>query len=108
MIISEANQMSSWFERWRQRQRDLTQGVDADLIRDNRNRYRLAFGLIGFGFLLGLLDARIRIPSMVRLIVVGMAGASLIAGFLLAAWARQEAAFLSKPDPEEPPRIFKR
>lgn len=100
--------MSSWFERWPQRQRDLRQGVDADLVRDNRNRYRLAFGLIGFGFLLGLLDAKIQIPGTLRLIVVGMAIASAVAGFSLAAWARQEGAFLSKPDPEEPPRIFKR
>jgi hypothetical protein len=100
--------MSSWLERWRQRRRDLSQGVDADLVRDNRKRYRLAFGLIGFGFLLGLPDAKIQIPSTLHLIVVVMATVSFIAGLLLAAWARNEAAFLSKPDPEEPPRIFKR
>jgi hypothetical protein len=99
--------MLGWFGRWRQRQRDLSQGVDADLVRDNSNRYRLAFGLIGFGFLLSLLDARIKIPSTLRSILMGMAIASVIAGFLLAAWARQERAFLSKPDPEEPPSIFK-
>jgi hypothetical protein len=100
--------MISWFERWRRRQRDLTQGVDADLVRDNRNRYRLALGLIGFAFLLGLLGSRVHIPSTLHSIVVGIAIVSLVAGFLLAAWARQEAAFLSKPDPVDPPRIFKR
>ena len=99
--------MSSWFERWRQRQRDLAQGVDADLIRDNRNRYKLAFGLIGFAFLLSLLASKIQNTSTLRMIIVGMAVVSLVVGFLLAAWARQEAAFLNKPDPEEPPRIFK-
>jgi hypothetical protein len=100
--------MSSWLERWRKRKSDLAHGVDADLVRDNRNRYKLAFGLIGLGFLLGLLDSKIQIPSTLRSIVVGMVFMSIIGGFLLAAWARQEDAFLSKPDPEEPPRIFKR
>ena len=34
----------NWLERWRQRQDLLSHGVDADLIRDNRKRYKLAFG----------------------------------------------------------------
>jgi hypothetical protein len=99
--------MNNWFERWIQRQSHLAQGADGDLVRDNRNRYRLAFGLIGFGFLLGLLDTKIQIPRALHLIAVGISVVSLITGALLAAWARQEAAFLSRPDPEEPPRIFK-
>lgn len=99
--------MNSWFDRWRQRQSDLAQGVDADLVRDNSNRYRLAFGLIGFGFLLGLLDAKIQVPRTLHLILVAIVVVSLITGVLLAAWARQEAAFLSRPDPKEPPRMFK-
>jgi hypothetical protein len=99
--------MSSWFKRWRQRERDLIRGVDADLVSDNRKRYRLAFGLLGLGFLLSLLDAKVQIPSALRLIVVGMATVSFVAGILLAAWARKEVAFLSKPDPEEPPSMFK-
>jgi hypothetical protein len=99
--------MSGWFERWHQRQRDLAQGGDADLVRGNSNRSRFAVGLIGLGFLIGLLDANIRIPGMLRVIVVGTAILTIIAGFLLALWARQERAFLSKPDVEEPPKIFK-
>lgn|ERR1700719_1732339 len=100
--------MLGWFGRWLQRQRDLSRGVDADLVRDNSKRYRRAFGLIGFGFLLSLLDAKIKIPGTLRPTAIGIAIVSIIAGFLLAAWARQERAFLSKPDQEEPPRIFKR
>jgi hypothetical protein len=99
--------MSSLFERWRQRQRDLDRGVDADLVHDNRNRYRLAFGLIGFGFLLGLLNAKVHLPSRLRWIVLGIGMVSLTAGFLLALWAKEESAFLSKPDPDEAPRIFR-
>jgi|ERR1700689_4187121 hypothetical protein len=100
--------MSSWLGRWSKRKSDLAQGADADLVRDNRNRYKFAFGLIGLGFLLELLGSKIQIPSILRSIVLGMTLVSVIGGFLLAVWARQEAAFLSKPDPEEPPRIFKR
>ena len=71
--------MLSWFGRWLQRQRDLSQGVDADLVRDNSNRYRLAFGLIGVGFLLSLLGAKIKIPNTLRLILIGMAIVSVVA-----------------------------
>jgi hypothetical protein len=97
----------NWLERWRQRQDLLSHGVDADLIRDNQKRYRLAFGLLGFGFLLGVLLSKVRLAETVRLIVSVIAGACFLVGFVLAAWAKQEATFLNKPDPEEPPKIFK-
>jgi hypothetical protein len=100
--------MFGWIRRWNQRQRDLTQGVDADLVRENRRRYKLAFGLLGLGLLLVLLGAKVHIPSILRWILSATAGLSFLAGWLLALWAQQEAGFLSKPDPEEPPRIFKR
>jgi len=94
-------------ERWQQRQHQLAQGVDAGLVRDNQKRYGLAFGLLGFAFAFGLLASKARLPSTLRLIVGVIGTASFLAGFVLAAWARQEAAFLHKPDPEEPPKIFK-
>ena len=100
--------MSNWFERFRERERDLAEGADADLVRDNRNRDKVAFGLIGFACLLSWLSsAKIQIPSTLRSIVAGLAIVSFLVGFFLALWARQEDAFLSKPDPEEPPRMFK-
>jgi hypothetical protein len=97
----------NWFDRWPKRQYQLASGVDADLVRDNQKRYRLAFGLLGFGFALGLLAAKVRLPDTLRLIASVVATVSLGAGFVVAAWARQEAGFLRKPDPEEPPKIFK-
>ena len=97
----------NWLERWRQRQDLLSHGVDADLIRDNRKRYKLAFGLLGFAFLLGVLVANVHVVETPRLIVGVIASACLLVGFVLAAWARQQEAFLNKPDPEEPPKIFK-
>jgi hypothetical protein len=49
--------MSGWWERWQRRQCELTQGVDADLVRDNRRRYKLALGLLAFGLSLIFLNA---------------------------------------------------
>jgi hypothetical protein len=97
----------NWFQRWRKRQYELASGVDADLVRDNQKRHRLAFGLFGLGFALAFLVAKIRFPDTLRLIMSVAAGVSVVAGFVLAAWARQEAAFLNKPDSEEPPGILK-
>ena len=96
----------NWLGRWLERQHDLAVGVDADLVRDNHKRYRLACGLLGFGFVLGLLVSKVHFQGILRLVVGVIATVSFLAGLVLAAWARQEAAFLSKPDHEEPPKIF--
>ncbi|MGB6623966.1 MAG: hypothetical protein WBE43_04210, partial [Candidatus Acidiferrales bacterium] len=44
--------MLDWFRRYRQRQRDLAAGVDADLVRSNRRKSRFALWCVGIGFLL--------------------------------------------------------
>jgi hypothetical protein len=99
--------MSGWLQRWSQRQHDLARGVDGDLIRDNSKRYKVAFGLIVSGLLLAVLGNKVQIPSLLYWILVASGGVSFFAGFFIAMWAREEAAFLNKPDPEEPPTIFK-
>jgi hypothetical protein len=97
----------SWWERWRERQYQLAQGVDADLARGNHQRFRLAFGLLVFAFLLAILTSKLHLPTTLRFIISVIVIGAFLVGFVLAAWARQEAAFLSKPGPEEPPKIFK-
>jgi hypothetical protein len=99
--------MSGWLQRWSQRQRDLSRGVDADLVRDNGKRYKVAFGLIGLGLLLAVLGSKVHTSSLLHWVILDAGGVSAVVGFLLAMWAREESAFLSKPDPEEPPTIFK-
>jgi hypothetical protein len=100
--------MSGWLRRWSQRQRDHTWGIDADLVRDNRRRFKFAFGLMGLGLLFILFGGKLFSPDPLRWIVLGTAGVSFLAGFSMGMWAQQEAAFLSKPEREEPPTIFKR
>jgi len=100
--------MSSWLARRRQRQHELDSGVDADLIFDNRKRYRRAAVLIASGILLALLSASSFIVGLLRLIVGGLAALSFISGYLLALWARRADMFLHEPDAEDPPRLFKR
>jgi hypothetical protein len=97
----------NWWDRWRRRQNQLAQGVDANLVRENQKRYRFAFGLLTFGFALSLLISKTHLQVALRSVVSVVATVCGIAGFALLAWSRQEAAFLSKPEPEEPPKIFK-
>jgi hypothetical protein len=96
-----------WFERWSRRQDELAQGADTDLVRDNRKRYRLAFSLLGFAILLSLLVSKVDLGKQLRLVMSVVAAGSGVAGLLLLMWARQEQAFLHKPEPEVPPKIFK-
>jgi hypothetical protein len=106
-IITTEGHPMSWWERWPERQYQLAQGVDADLVRGNHQRFRLGFGLLILAFLLGILASKSRLPSTLRFIIGIIVIATFLIGFALAAWARQEAAFLTKPDQEEPPKILK-
>jgi hypothetical protein len=99
--------MSSWWQRWERRQNELAQGVDADLVRDNRRRYRLALGLLGFGFLLNLLMAKMY-SGMLYDVVFAASLLCYIGGFIALRWAAAERAFLSRPDREDPPRILRK
>jgi hypothetical protein len=36
-----------------------------------------------------------------------LGAAVILAGIFIEIWAQQERAFLDKPDPKEPPRLFK-
>jgi hypothetical protein len=100
--------MSGWLARYMQRQRELAQGVDADLVSDNRRRYAIAWRLLGLAFLLLFLGAKVPMPRILRNVFLGAIMAALVGGFVMAQWARLGQASLEKPDPEEPPSIFKK
>ncbi len=44
--------MPNWWERKAQRERDLAEGVDADLVSANRRRWTLGYKLFAIGALL--------------------------------------------------------
>jgi hypothetical protein len=99
--------MRGWVKRWQKRQRDLAEGADADLMQSNRRRFRGAFCLIGLAVVLGLISAKFRLPPTLKLVFRVGAGISGVVGVVLAKWAQQEHAFLTRPDPEGMPEIFK-
>jgi heme A synthase len=99
--------MSGWLERWRNRQRELADGVDAELVQANRRRFRVAFGLIGLAFVVGLLDARLHLPHVLDVVLRCAAAVAGVVGIVMAKWAQQEDTFLKRPESEGPPTIFK-
>jgi hypothetical protein len=100
--------VSSWFKRWFERQDALERGVDVDLVAGNRRKWKLVSWFVGCGVLLLSLDALFPIPSWLRPLVFFPAALLIIAGFVLLRWASAEHAFLNKPEPKEPPSIFRR
>lgn len=97
----------SWLQRYLQRRYDLARGVDADLVAANRKRWKLSTALFCAGVLLGWLETKLPLPHALRLAADILALFSLAAGIALFHWAWQVDAFLSRPDPEQPPDIFK-
>jgi hypothetical protein len=96
-----------YLKRWQQRQRELAQGADADLVRENRKRGRFGFGLLAFSFIFAACTSKMQLPHLLRTIIGGSAIASLVVGFVMLQWAKWEKAFLDRPDQEKPPSILK-
>ena len=92
---------------WLKRQRELAQGADADLMRANRRRFRLAFGLAGVGFVLGVFGVKLHLPSTFDTALRVIAAACVGLGFVLGQWARRERTFLTQPDPDGPISVFR-
>ena len=100
--------MLGWLGRQQKRWRELSQGVDADLVRDNRRRYKWAAALITFGLILVPLSRSVPPSGAIYDIVVGAAMSSWIAGVVLLHWAYRESLFLNRPDSEDPPKLFRK
>ena len=99
--------MWEWLERRQQRQRELQQGVDAGLVRANRRRWKLCWLLIGASFLLIGTQATIKLSEFWHDVALGLCMACLGGGLVVGNWAREEEKFLDRPDPKEPPRLWK-
>jgi len=99
--------MAGYFERWRRRQRELREGVDADLLQTNRRRFRLALSLVGIGLVLVAVAGKLRLSSRLDAALRVTAAVSVMLGIVLLQWARRERLFLEQPDSEGPPKIFR-
>lgn len=99
--------MSGWFTRFQKRQRELADGADADLMEANRQRSRVGTTLMGLAAILGLLSTKFHLPTLLEKALLVACAISGIVGMVLAKWARAEQAFLTKPEPEGPPEIFR-
>jgi len=95
----------SWLRRSRQRQHDLANGMDADLVRANSRRWKAAALLFGLAFLLRWIARAL--PPVVQFATTLIAILLAIASLVLFWWAWRVQAFLDQPDPEPPPSIFK-
>ena len=72
-----------------------------------RRRFKLAFGLIGLASVLGLIYSKFHLPVTLKTVLGVAAGISGVIGFVLAKWAQHELDFLTDPDPEGPPELFR-
>jgi hypothetical protein len=99
--------MASWLERWQKRRQELAEGADADLVKANRKRYGLSFGMVVAAFALELLSVKLHLPKWLGITLRAIVVALFAAGIVLGRWAMHEHQFLTRPDPEGPPEIFR-
>jgi hypothetical protein len=99
--------MWNWLKRREERQRDLERGVDADLVRDNVKLSRLSLSAWLVGCVLVLSANYLPLPKWAQGIITFVGFGLVATGLVFEKWARAEKVFLDKPDPEEPPRMFK-
>ena len=97
--------MFGWLERKQQRNNELSQGVDADLVRDNRKRWKQGFWFLVCGFVLLGIQTKFRFSGPWHYIAVGITMVCFASGLFLWTWARAEWAFLNRPSPKEPPKL---
>jgi len=100
--------MSNWVKRFQERQRELTQGADADLVQANRRRYKRALLLLAFNAGLIFLNGKVNLSPALRTAVGILSATICLLGLLMLRWAWQESLFLNRPDPEGPPSILKK
>jgi hypothetical protein len=99
--------MTNWLQRFQERQRELAQGADADLLKVNRRRFRLGLFLLAFGCLLGFVGPKMHLSLVLRAAGAVVFGMSCVIGLLMLQWAARESAFLNSPDSEKPLSILK-
>jgi hypothetical protein len=90
-----------------ERYRDLERGVDEDLVRDVKRRIRLALYLLGSGYLLMFIVSRAQPGRFLGTAGMIIAFVLALGGMILAWLSGMQLSFLTRPDPKEPPSLFK-
>jgi hypothetical protein len=98
--------MSNWLRRFQERQRELAIGVDADLVKANRRRFKRGLFLLAVGCLLGFAGPKMHLSFVLRVAVAVVFGMSGLIGLFMLQWAARESTFLHRPDPEKPLSIL--
>jgi hypothetical protein len=98
--------MTNWLKRFQERQRELAQDVDADLVKANRRRFRRGLFLFVFGCLLGFVGPKLHLSLVLRAAAAVVFGMSCFIGLFMLRWAAREWAFLNSPDREKPLSVF--
>lgn len=99
--------MFQYLQRMHQRQRELRLGVDADLVRDNRRRWKQCLVFFGCGFATLGVYAHVTLRGFWQDVAVTVIMLFFATAMFLGYWARAEHLFLNRPDPKEPPRLWK-
>jgi hypothetical protein len=99
--------MWNWLERRLQRQDDLDRGVDSDLVRGNRKKWKIAALLFAVSMLFFGIRSLVLISARVQKVFDVIGATLLVLGFVIGRWAWREFAFLNQPEPKEPSRLFK-
>ena len=99
--------MREWLQRYYQRRREIHNGADADLFRENQKRWRRSWLLFGCSFVLIAMQALIKFSGKWHSVFVVLTMVFFASGLFMAHWARAEKSFLAEPGPKEPPSLFK-
>ena len=99
--------MWDWFQRRMQRDRELQAGVDADLVRDNNQRWKWSAIISGCGLLILVFLNYVKLAAPWSKIVAAVAGVLTIGGLILGRFALLWDGFIGRPDPKRPPSLFK-
>jgi hypothetical protein len=86
-----------WFSRWRERQKELAAGVDADLIEENRKRRNLALALLVCALLLVAIQATMKLSGMASEIAVALTITCFLGSFVLGRWGGPNTSFCTAP-----------
>jgi hypothetical protein len=87
--------------------RSSSDEVNADLWRDNRRKWKISTMFLALSLLIAAIFSKFPHSGVLGKILVAIFMISYGGGMFALYWARGKSAFLNKPDPPEPPQLWK-